>query len=191
MFVTPGGCDSLVHLHLTVEPYPEAIGAIEGPTEVYVSTDLILGQYFYSIEPVGFADHYEWTLENAEWPMDTTNLNCALWVTTAGDATLRVKAWNGCGYTEREILIHAGFFDLDEMGIRVALYPNPAHDKVCIEAEDIRRVRLYDLQGQCLLEQTFERSDRIEISLSGLESKLYLIEIQTDYGIARRKLKIE
>ena len=192
MFVTPGGCDSLVHLHLTVEPYPEAIGAIEGPTEVYVSTDLILGQYFYSIEPVGFADHYEWTLENADWPMDTTGLNCALWVTTAGDATLRVKAWNGCGYTEREILIHAGFYDIDEnLTIPVAMYPNPAHDRVFIEADDIERVRLFNLQGQCLMEQHYDRSDRVELPLYGFESKLYLIEIQTSYGIARTKLKTE
>ncbi len=192
MFVTPGGCDSLVHLHLTVEPYPEAIGAIEGPTEVYVSTDLILGQYFYSIEPVGFADHYEWTLENADWLMDITGLNCALWVTTAGDATLRVKAWNGCGYTEREILIHAGFYDIDEnLTIPVAMYPNPAHDRVFIEAEDIVRVRLFNLQGQCLMEQHYDRSDRVELPLYGFESKLYLIEIQTSYGIARTKLKTE
>ena len=192
MFVTPGGCDSLVHLHLTVEPYPEAIGAIEGPTEVYVSTDLILGQYFYSIEPVGFADHYEWTLENADWHMDTSGLNCALWVTTAGDATLRVKAWNGCGYTEREILIHAGFYDIDEnLTIPVAMYPNPAHDRVFIEAEDIVRVRLFNLQGQCLMEQHYDRRDRVELPLYGLESKLYLIEIQTSYGIARTKIKTE
>ncbi len=191
LFVTQGGCDSLVHMHYTVMPYPAAVGPIEGPTEVYVSTDLILGQYFYSIDSVGFADRYEWELEGIDWPMDTTGLHCTLWVTEPGDAILHAKAWNGCGFTERVILIHGGFFDLDEMGIRVALYPNPAHDKVCIEAEDIRRVRLFDLQGQCIVEKSFDRNDRVEMPLSGLESKLYLIEIQTDYGIARRKLKTE
>ncbi len=191
LFVTQGGCDSLVHMHYTVMPYPAAVGPIEGPTEVYVSTDLILGQYFYSIDSVGFADRYEWELEGVDWPMDTTGLHCTLWVTEPGDAILHAKAWNGCGFTERVILIHGGFFDLDEMGIRVALYPNPAHDKVCIEAEDIRRVRLFDLQGQCIVEKSFDRNDRVEMPLSGFESKLYLIEIQTDYGIARRKLKTE
>ena len=191
MFVTPGGCDSLVHLHLTVKPYPEDVGEIEGPTEVYVSTDLILGQYFYSIDSVGFADRYEWELEGVDWPMDTTGLHCALWVTSPGDATLRVKAWNGCGYTEREILIHGGFFDLDETEFPVALYPNPAHDKVVIEAEDILRVRLFDIQGQCRMEHSFNRCDHVELPLTSLEPKLYLIEIQTEYGIARRKLQTE
>ena len=191
MFVTPGGCDSLVHLHLTVKPYPEAVGEIEGPTEVYVSTDLILGQYFYSIDSVGFADHYEWELEAVDWPMDTTGLQCALWVTLPGDAILRVKAWNGCGYTEREILIHAGFFDIGEMEIPVALYPNPTHDKVFIEAEGIRLVKVYDLQGQCVIEKSVVPCDRMALPLQCLSPGLYLIEIQTGLGIGRAKLNID
>ncbi len=190
LFVTSGGCDSLVHLHLIVEPSPEAVGAIEGPTEVYVSTDLILGQYFYSIDSVGFADHYEWTLENADWLMDTTGLNCALWVTTAGDAILRVKAWNGCGFTEREILIHAGFYDIGEQAFPIALYPNPAHDEVFIEAEGIRHVKIYNMKGQCVIERNVDACDRLVLPLQGLGAGLYLIEAQTDLGLARVKLNI-
>ena len=190
LFITSGGCDSLVHLHLIVEPSPEAVGAIEGPTEVYVSTDLILGQYFYSIDSVGFADHYEWTLENADWLMDTTGLNCALWVTTAGDAILRVKAWNGCGFTEREILIHAGFYDIGEQTFPIALYPNPAHDEVFIEAEGIRHVKVYNMQGQCIIERNVDACDRLVLPLQGLGAGLYLIEAQTDFGLARVKLNI-
>ena len=190
MFVTPGGCDSLVHLHLTVKPYPDDVGAIEGPTEVYVSTDLILGQYFYSIDSVGFAERYEWELEGIDWPMDTTGLHCALWVTSPGDATLRVKAWNGCGYTEREILIHARFFDLNEMEFPVALYPNPAHDKVIIEAEGILNVKVYDLQGQCFIEKSVAPCDRLSLPIQNLSPGLYLVEIQTSHGIGRTILSI-
>ena len=155
-----------------------------------MSTDLILGQYFYSIEPVGFADHYEWTLENADWPMDTTGLNCALWVTTAGDATLRVKAWNGCGFTEREILIHAGFYDIGEQAFPIALYPNPAHDEVFLEAQGIRHVKIYNMQGQCVIERNVDACDRLVLPLQGLGAGLYLIEAQTDLGLARVKLNI-
>ncbi len=190
-YITSGGCDSLVHLHYTVKPYPAAVGPIEGPTEVYVSTDLILGQYFYSIDSVGFADRYEWELEGIDWLMDITGLHCALWVTEPGDAVLRVKAWNGCGYTEREILIHAGFFDIDEMVFPVALYPNPAHDMVTIEAEDILRVNVYDLQGRCVIEKSVAPCERLSIPLQNLNAGLYLIEIQTSRGIGRAKLNID
>ena len=41
------------------------------------------------------------------------------------------------------------------------------------------------------MEQHYDRSDRVELPLYGFESKLYLIEIQTSYGIARTKLKTE
>ena len=191
VFQDANGCDSLVRLQLAIDPYPAPIPTIEGLTEVYVCTDLLSGHYQYHIDSVAFASRYEWELEGIDWPMDTIGLHCALWVTSPGDAILRVKAWNGCGYTEREILIHAGFFDINEMEVPVALYPNPAHDKVVIEAEGIKRIKVYDLQGQCLMEQTFIRCGHVEVPLTGLAPKLYLIEIQTEFGIARRKLQVE
>jgi hypothetical protein len=122
--------------------------------------------------------------------MDTTGLNCALWVTSSGDATLRVKAWNGCGFTEREILIHAGFFDIEEQAFPIALYPNPAHDEVFIEAKGIRRVKVYNIQGQCVIEKNVDACDRLVLSLQGLGAGLYLFEAQTELGLARVKLNI-
>ena len=190
-FVTAGGCDSLVRMNLTVLPFLEAIPEITGLTEVYVSTDIILGKYNYFIDPVGFASHYEWILEGPNWVLDTIGTNCTLWVTLPGTATLKVRAWNGCGYTEREIIIHAGFFDIDDnQTLPVAVYPNPARDKVFIESEDIVRVRLYDLFGQCLTERSTEPCDRMVLSLQGYANSIYLIEIQTKRGTIRTKLKI-
>lgn len=189
-YITPGGCDSLVHLHFSVMPYPEAIGAIEGLQEVYVCTDLISGLYHYHIDSVEFATRYEWELEGADWPMDTMGLHCTLRVTSPEDAILRVKAWNSCGYTEREILIRAGFFDIDDsQGIPFAMYPNPAHDRVTIEAEGIIRVRLFDCLGQCLIE-TKGNNDQMTINLSHLSSGIYTIETTTMRGRIVRKLNV-
>ena len=189
LYITIGGCDSLVHLHYTVMPYPAAVGPIEGPTEVYVSTDLIYGKYFYSIAPVAFADHYEWELDGADWPMDADGLQCAVWVITSGTATLRVKAWNGCGYTEQEILLHATFFDVDEnQAIQVAMYPNPACDWVDIVGEGIQRVRLFNLQGQLLAEQN--GNENIKLTLNGLATSIYLVEVETQQGRAILKLNV-
>lgn len=189
-YITPGGCDSLVHLHFSVMPYPETVGPIEGLQEVYVCTDLISGLYHYHIDSVEFATRYEWELEGADWPMDTTGLHCGLRVTSPDDVILRVKAWNSCGYTEREIHIHAGFFDVDEsQGIPFAMYPNPAHDKVTIEAEGIIRVRLFDCLGQCLIEMK-EIRDQMNINLSRLSSGIYAIETTTVRGRVVRKLNV-
>lgn len=191
MFVTPGGCDSLIHMHLTIAPFPEDVPEIDGLTEVYVSTDLILGQYFYSIDSVPFADHYEWELDGADWPMDTTGLGCALWVTTPGTATLHVKAWNGCGFSEREIIIHAGFYDVDDFqNIPVALYPNPAKEKVVIESENMLRIRLIDIQGQVLADIECNNSNTFSLDVAHCASGIYIIEIVTERGTARKKIDV-
>lgn len=190
-FVDIDGCDSIVHLHLTFAGQPEAIPEIFGETEVNVSTDLIFGQYFYNIDSVPLATHYEWELEGADWVIDTDGTQCDIVVTSPDTAILKVKAWNDCGYSEQEITIHAGFFDIEEnQGFPFAMYPNPAHDKVFIEAEDIVRIRLFDLLGQCLTERVTEPCERVELSLQGCATALYLIEIHTLYGTIRTKLKI-
>lgn len=191
-FVAPDGCDSIVTMHLSFDLYPESIPAIYGPTEVYVSTDLIFGEFHYSINPVGLAEHYEWELDGADWTMDTMGTACTLTIYHPGTATLRVRAWNGCGFSEQEIVIHAGFFDINDFQtISAALYPNPAHDKVTIEAESIVRIKLYNLQGQCVWDYPVNQVDHVELPLPSLPPSLYLVEIQTAYGIARTKLKTE
>ena len=190
-FVTPQGCDSIVTLHLSMQT-PTAIPDINGPTEVYVSTDLIYGRYTYFINPIENATHYEWLLEGPDWPMDTDGLTCSLWITLPGNATLTVRAWNDCGYTEQEIIIHAGFHDVDDFQtIPVALYPNPANDKVFVEADGVVRIKLYDLKGRCVLELQGNHSQKAIIDLQSLSSRLYIVEVVTDQGIARAKLNVQ
>ena len=191
-FTDIDGCDSIVHLRLTVIPYPESIPEIEGLQEVYVATDLVTGRYNYHIGPVGFADHYEWELEGADWPMDTTGTQCGLWITSAGIATLTVRAWNGCGYSEQSIVIHAGFYDLDDNAtIPILLYPNPSNDKAIIESQGIQCVKVYDLQGQLIKEWSGAASDRIELELGQLASALYVVEVATHLGKAFLKMSVK
>ena len=190
-FTTQAGCDSIVKLNLTVNPYPAAIPEIEGLTAVFVATDMILGQYFYSIDSVPFATHYEWILDGTNWPMDTTGTRCGLWITSAGIATLTVRAWNGCGYSEQSIIIHAGFYDVDEhTGIPIHLYPNPAKDKIVIEAENMLEIRLIDMQGQVLGDYRCKGQDKIELEVGNCASGIYLVEIVTEKGTERKKIGI-
>ena len=190
-FVTLDGCDSIVHLHLSFAGQPEAIPEIFGLTEVNVSTDLVVGQYFYHIDSVPLATHYEWALEGADWIVDTTGTHCALVVTTPGIATLTVRAWNDCGYTEQEIIIHAGFFDVDDnLSIPVSLYPNPSDDKVIVEADNILSVKVYDMWGQFLKAIDGATVGKVEISLQDLATAIYTVEVLTKHGKAVLKLSV-
>ena len=184
-------CDSIVHLHLSFAGQPEAIPEIIGLTNVNVGTDLIVGQYYYHIDSVPLATHYEWTLEGADWIMDTTGTHCSLLITTPGTAILKVRAWNDCGETEQEIVIHAGFFDVDEQqSIHVALYPNPANDKVVVEAEGIKSIKVYDMWGQLLKTIDGANTSKVEISLQDLATAIYTVEVLTKQGKAIKKLSV-
>ena len=184
-------CDSIVHLHLSFAGQPEAIPEIFGLTNVNVGTDLLVGQYYYHIDSVPLATHYEWTLEGADWVMDTSGTHCSLLITTPGTVILKVRAWNDCGETEQEIVIHAGFFDVDEQqSIHVALYPNPANDKIFVEAEGIKSIKVYDMWGQLLKTIDGANTSKVEISLHDLATGIYTVEVLTKQGEAIKKLSV-
>ena len=191
-FITSNDCDSVVSLNLVVWQHPEPIPEIMGLQEIFVSTEFVQFGYNYSIDPVAFATHYEWVCEASDWIVDASETHCTLYATSSCATTLKIKAWNEyCGYTEQEILIHAGYFDIDDnLTLPIKVFPNPAHDKVFIEAEGITSVRLYDLLGQCLIKKESDHSDMMEISLSNLTSSVYTIEILTEQGRVIRKLNV-
>ena len=63
-----------------------------------------------------------------------------------------------------------GIEENDDMTISV--YPNPAHDKLFVNAANIQRVDLYNISGQLMISSTEN-----EINVSGLESGVYFVRI--------------
>lgn len=187
------GCDSVVTLTLTVNPYPNEIPAIQGPGSVYVATNLIMGVYSYTIDPVPNADYYEWDLSGVDWAADTTGRKCTLTFTRPGEGKLVVRAWNDCGFTEQFIIINAGFFDIgeqEETPSQVVLYPNPTSTKAFVEADEIIRVRLYSLKGQFMQEIPGNHSDRVELYVRNLPPAIYMVEVLTPQGVTNLKLDV-
>ena len=63
----------------------------------------------------------------------------------------------------------------------MAVYPNPASDKVIIELRKYSSlekpvVSIYDMQGQVLFQQTLWK-DRTEFDIRGLENGVYLVKL--------------
>ena len=190
-FIASNGCDSIVSTNLVVEQHLEPIPAIAGLQEIFVSTEFVQNEYRYFIDSVPFATHYEWTCEGPDWIVDASGTQCTLLTTTPGTTTLKVRAWNCCGYVEQEIIILAGFYDIDDnRALPIRVFPNPANDKVFIEAEGIICVRLCNLHGQCLIKKEGNNSDMMEISLNNMPSSIYIIEILTERGRVIRKLDV-
>ena len=190
-FVAGNGCDSIISMNLVVWHHPEPIPEIMGLQDIFVSTEFVQNEYRYYIDSVAFAMHYDRSCEDANWIVTSAGTYCTLVANAPGTKTLKVRAWNDCFYTEQEIVIRAGFYGVDDnLALPVKIYPNPAHDKVFIEAEGMISVRLFDLFGQCLIKKGGDNSDWTEIDLNNLESAIYAVEILTEQGRIVRKLNV-
>ena len=187
----PNGCISEIQLlNLTVKD-SEQMGTISGASSVYVASNLISGIYRYEIDMTGLTDSVSWSLSNSDWQIVESGIGfCRVLVTTPGVAILTAHFQvEECGEMERTFVINAGFFDVEEMeGRQVQVYPNPTKGTVHIEAEGIESVRLTNMMGQVLEMREFGRADSLELNLSGYVPSVYLLEIKTDRGVAKKRL---
>lgn len=187
------GCDSLIYrVNLTVNG-SESIGIIDGARYVYVASNLISGIYRYDIDTTGIDGNVEWSISNPEWQIvESYDTHCLVLVSTPGSAVLTASfSTSSCGEMERQIVINAGFFSLDEQGLEVNVYPNPTKGIVTIEAEGIESVRLTSMMGQVLAWNEYDRFDVVNLNLNGLVPSVYLLEINTINGVVRHKIVVK
>ena len=69
----------------------------------------------------------------------------------------------------------------------IHLYPNPTNDKVTIEAEGLRQIRVFNVTGQEVLQQIAEDT-RAFIDLSTQPKGCYFIEVVTESGCTTTKV---
>ena len=71
----------------------------------------------------------------------------------------------------------------------ISVYPNPAHNQVMVEADEMLRVSLINSLGQIVYDAPAEGTVTT-ISLSDIEAGLYLIRINTVNGVSVRQLSV-
>lgn len=173
------GCDSIATLQLHVGNGPE-LSEIQGPEGIYYHVNEL---QTYSIDSVPDAFGYEWRIDNANWPLsyEPDAPQCNVGVYTKGTATLTVRVYDKCGFSEKSILIH---HDL-EPGIKI--YPNPNNGKF--------NIQLFGIEGRTLIEvhdYLGQLIDRFEVqsilngltvpySLSGKAAGVYVVTITNGY----------
>ena len=83
----------------------------------------------------------------------------------------------------KEICVTATADMIDEVNSKLEIYPNPANDKIFIEAEiEIENVVVYDIYGRQQDNKTTRQQDMISIDLSNLNTGIYIIKINTEEG---------
>ena len=74
--------------------------------------------------------------------------------------------------------------------LRFSVYPNPAKDKVVVEAQsNIQQVTLMGIKGE-LLENRRTNSNKVELNLEGYSRGIYVVRIMTEDGVATQKINL-
>lgn len=73
----------------------------------------------------------------------------------------------------------------------VKVYPNPASDQLFVNSDfDVRNAAIYDLNGKMVWSNQNERRRKFNIDISGLEKGFYFIRIETNQGLANKKVVV-
>ena len=72
---------------------------------------------------------------------------------------------------------------IEDKETRCNIYPNPANDRLFIEAEsEINDVVIYDIYGRRQVTETPSHQDKASVDLSRLNAGIYIIKINTEKG---------
>ena len=71
----------------------------------------------------------------------------------------------------------------------VSIYPNPTHDNITINAEEMRHITVLSILGQVVYE-TEVNGDEIVLNLSQFDAGIYLLRVITDNGIITKEVSV-
>ena len=104
----------------------------------------------------------------------------------AGEATYTVEGCRaGCCNSASVTLDVLGITSPEEGSVR--LYPNPAHDRVTVQAGQMRSVELVTLMGQTVMRQTVQGSSAT-LDLQRLPKGIYFVKVETANSVSTQKL---
>lgn len=69
------------------------------------------------------------------------------------------------------------------------VYPNPANDKLNIKARQITSLTIVNMMGQTVMRQSVD-ADEFVLDVSGLDSGMYLLNVETETGMVTRQINI-
>ena len=70
----------------------------------------------------------------------------------------------------------------------IKIYPNPAHDYICVEGSEISAVNIYTLAGIEISDYKFANDNNVTIDISNLPYGMYIMTIKTSKGQTSKKV---
>ena len=165
---------------------------IIGETQVAMMNSFWTGMYDYYVDSTNLVQPVQWSLEGADWQLEPLGMaRCLVFVNSIGTAVLHARITNELCSNEVDVVlpINATYFGVEEgTALEVTVYPNPTRFTVTIEAEGIERLRLTNMMGQVLDIRECDGSDSVVLNLSGYTPSVYLLEVETVNGVAKKRL---
>ncbi len=162
-YTNANGCDSIVHLNLTVEATDFAFAINNGDGSISASN--------------GAA--YQW-INCATGQAIAGETNDVFVATQSGSYAVEVTSAEGC--TDASNCITVNVLGINEnMSSTISVFPNPTNQFVTISMDvATAQIELVDAQGKLLQVKTISTGDQID--LSAYETGVYFLKITTDNG---------
>ena len=185
-------CGDAVSKVLTLRLMAAINMPIIGETQVAMMNSFWPGIYDYYVDSTTLVQPVVWWLEGADWRLDTLGMaRCLVYVNSIGTAVLHARVTNELCSNDFEVTlpINATYFGVEEDDAKkVEVYPNPTRNTVTIEAEGIESIRLINMMGQVLEMHECNGLDSVVLNLNGYTPSVYLLEIKTVNGTAKKRL---
>ena len=100
---------------------------------------------------------------------------------------------NNCesDYVEIEVDIHGFSVAVDEQAAKsIAVYPNPTTGQISVASENLRQINIINTLGQTLRSIAVD-DDMVTIDLSSFGKGIYMLMIQTENGVAAKRVVVE
>ena len=89
-----------------------------------------------------------------------------------------------------ELHVYYSPTSVDENEALVKVYPNPAKDRLTVEAEGMSHISVYNTLGQCIMQQVVNGS-QVVLDMQDAAPGLYLLRVATNEGIVVRRIAVE
>ncbi|HAW53295.1 MAG TPA: hypothetical protein DCX54_13360 [Flavobacteriales bacterium] len=86
---------------------------------------------------------------------------------------------------------YVGVNETENINDKVSVYPNPSSDIIYIESTlKVETAVLYNLNGSAVWNGSPNRTGTFQLNVSNLDHGIYFLSIQTEKGIARKKIAV-
>ncbi len=137
------------------------------------------------------ADSVEWNFgDNDFFPTTSNEENPSFTYPAQGDYLVTLTVFNDCGSDQVTQTVEVIITNVHVQKHGVKIYPNPAGEKVFIEAVGLESIELYSLDGVCLLHKHCN-NNKIIINTDNFAAGMYFVKTTSVEGTVNQRIVIK